>query len=125
MTAVWLFLTRWGVVALGAILAFWGAAAMWEGWGIIQLERGWSLFIAGAVAASGGAIVLALGVVLSRLDRLIRAVAERSAAPVEVDRYANGDATYVMFSDGSVELHDGGRARRFASVSHLRAQVGA
>jgi hypothetical protein len=44
---------------------------------------------------------------------------------VEVDRYENGGALYVMFSDGSVEIRGDGRVRRFASLSELRAQVGA
>jgi hypothetical protein len=141
-------LSRWGVVVLGAALASWGLAAMWKGWETIQIERGWSLYIAGAVAASSGVVTLALGAVLSRLDHQIR-IEERRAreaaareslvarenlvararpvsedAPVEVDRYVAGGAVYVMFSDGSVELRGAGGARRFASVSELRAQVG-
>jgi hypothetical protein len=147
---LWFFrLTRWGVVVLGAALALWGPAAMWKGWDTIQLERGWSLFIAGAVAASGGVVTLALAAVLSRLDHSIRIderraqqeVAKESAAargnlvsrlrpaaedeaPVEVDRYISGGTVYVMYSDGSVELRGAGGSRRFASVAELRAQVG-
>lgn len=146
---LWFFrLTRWGVVVLGAALALWGPAAMWKGWDTIQLERGWSLFIAGAVAASGGAVTLALAAVLSRLDHSIRLderrarqeAAKESAAArenlvsrlrpaeeeaaVEVDRYISGGTVYVMYSDGSVELRGAGGSRRFASVAELRAQVG-
>lgn len=146
---LWFFrLTRWGVVALGAALALWGPLAMWKGWDTIQLERGWSLFIAGAVAAAGGVVTLALAAVLSRLDHAIRlderraaqAAAKESAAarenlvarlrpvedeaPVEVDRYVSGGTVYVMFSDGSIELRGAGGSRRFASVADLRAQVG-
>jgi hypothetical protein len=145
---LWFFrLTRWGVVVLGAALALWGPAAMWTGWDTIQLERGWSLFIAGAVAASGGAVTLALAAVLSRLDHSIRLderrarqeAAKESAAArenlvsrlrpaeeeaVEVDRYISGGTVYVMYSDGSVELRGAGGSRRFASVAELRAQVG-
>lgn len=142
-------LSRWGVVALGSTLACWGPIAMWKGWETIQLERGWSLFIAGAVAAAGGVVTLALGAVLSRLDHAIRFAEQRSeefdakesavarenlasrarpvaeGAPVEVDRYVSGGAVYVMYSDGSVELRGAGGSRRFASVSELKAQVGA
>jgi hypothetical protein len=145
----WLFaLSRWAVVAAGLALAIWGPTAMWQGWETIQIERGWSLFIAGAVAISGGIVTLALGAVLSRLDHAIR-VSERQAeqeaaresaaarenlvsrlrpaeeeAAVEVDRYISGGTVYVMYSDGSVELRGAGGSRRFASVAELRAQVG-
>lgn len=141
-------LSRWGVVALGAILALSGLAAMWDGWDKIQIERGWSLFIAGSVATAGGVITLALGAILSRLDQAIAAAAAQPRPgpaglseppfirrpesafaatvkePVEVDQYVNGDTIYVMFSDGSVEVRGAGGAHRFASLSELRAQVG-
>jgi len=161
MRGVWFFrLTRWGVVGLGGALALWGVAAMFEGWDKIQIERGWSLFISGAVAVSGGVVTLAIGAALSRLDHALLALAPRVAAPapipnpppapappptmapppgfeafapkrfvaeppVEVDRYESGGALYVMFSDGSVEIRGEGRVRRFASISELRAEVGA
>jgi len=173
MRGVWYFrLTRWGVFGLGAALVTWGFAAMFEGWDKIQIERGWSLFISGSVALSGGVVTLAIAAALSRLDHALLALAPRVApaaaeapanpapapvppsmapptamapplgfeayapkryveetpveeAPVEVDRYENGGALYVMFSDGSVEIRGDGRVRRFASLSELRAQVGA
>jgi hypothetical protein len=169
MRGVWYFrLTRWGVFGLGATLAAWGLAAMFEGWDKIQIERGWSLFISGAVALSGGVVTLAIAAALSRLDHALLALAPRVAAPanpapapapapvptpapmapptamapppgfeayapkryveeepVEVDRYENGGALYVMYSNGSVEIRGDGRVRRFASLSELRAQVGA
>jgi hypothetical protein len=145
----WLLaLSRWAVVVAGLALTVWGPMAMWKGWETIQIERGWSLFIAGAVAVSGGLVTLALGAVLSRLDHSISLAERQSAAaavregaaarenlvsrlrpapeeaPVEVDRYVNDGAVYVMFSDGSVELRGAGGARRFASVAELKAQVG-
>lgn len=164
MRGVWFFrLTRWGVFGLGGALALWGPAAMFEGWDKIQIERGWSLFIAGAVAASGGVVTLAIAAALSRLDHALATFAPRvataaapvrspppasvppptipappgieafapeprlveEAEPVEVDRYESGGATYVMFSDGSVEFRGEGRVRRFGSLSELRAAVGA
>jgi hypothetical protein len=82
-------LTRWGVVTLGLALALWGLGAMWEGWDKIQIERGWSLFIAGAVAIAGGVVTLALAAVLSRLDRAIavgQAAVAASATPAEPAR---------------------------------------
>jgi type IV secretion system protein VirD4 len=41
----------------------------------------------------------------------------------EVDRYESGDITYVMFSDGAVEVRTGQGTQRFASLAELRAQV--
>lgn len=166
MRSVWFFrLTRWGVLGLGAALAAWGVAAMFEGWDKIQIERGWSLFISGAVTLSGGVVTLAIAAALSRLDHALATFAPQAARvapapvisqpapapamapptamappaafeayapkryveaePVEVDRYENGGALYVMFSDGSVEIRGEGRVRRFTSLSELRAQVNA
>ncbi|OAI31590.1 hypothetical protein A1351_04770 [Methylosinus sp. R-45379] len=172
MRSVWFFrLTRWGVLGLGVALTTWGVAAMFEGWDKIQIERGWSLFISGAVALSGGVVTLAIVAALSRLDHALATFAPQAARiapapvtsqpapapemepppamapptamapppgfeayapkryveaePVEVDRYENGGALYVMFSDGSVEIRGEGRVRRFSSLSELRAQVNA
>ena len=45
------------------------------------------------------------------------------AEPREVDRYESGDITYVMFSDGAVEVRTLNGAQRFASLAELRAQA--
>ena len=195
--------SRWGVTALGVALVVCGVAAMAGGWDIIQVERGWSLFIGGATALAGGAVVIALGQVLVRLDEILvaaqlRRAAEKSPAPSapaakpqpkeaeqrsrqsppqappaptptptptlaqtppaqqaplssappappakepeqeaeapaavepsgaeprEVDRYESGEITYVMFSDGAVEVRTSNGAQRFASLAELRAQA--
>ena len=188
--------SRWGVTALGVALAICGAAAMAGGWEIIQVERGWSLFIGGAAVLAGGAVVIALGQVVSRLDEILVATLARRAGeklpatsaakpqpkepeqrpkqpspqaapapalpqappaqqapptaaappapltkepeleaeapaadeasgaePREVDRYEFGDTTYVMFSDGAVEVRTSNGAQRFASLAELRAQA--
>lgn len=47
-----------------------GLLAMALGWDIVLLERGWAMVIAGSVSASGGAILLGLVAVLSRLGRM-------------------------------------------------------
>jgi outer membrane biosynthesis protein TonB len=163
------------------------------GWDIIQVERGWSLFIGGATAMAGGAVVIALGQVVFRLDEILvaaqlRGAGEKSPAPSvpaakpqpkeaeqrsrqppppappaptppaqqapsaaaptaspvtepereaeapaadaasgaepqEVDRYQSGEITYVMFSDGAVEVRTSNGAQRFASLAELRAQA--
>ena len=193
--------SRWGVTALGVALAVCGVAAISRGWDIIQVERGWSLFIGGATALAGGAVVIALGQVVFRLDEILVAAqllrtGEKSPAPSapaakpqpkeaeqrsrqsppqappastptptlaqtppaqqaplvavppappakepeqeaeataavepsgaesrEVDRYESGEITYVMFSDGAVEVRTSNGAQRFASLAELRAQA--
>jgi hypothetical protein len=170
-------------------LAGCGVVAMTGGWDMIQIERGWSLFIGGAAAVAGGAVVIALGQVVARLDEILAATQTRraeervsaSSAPVsttqtkdtdqrpiaprpapqtpppalalapattasarlepaptarapeadaatggeprEVDRFESGDVTYVMYSDGSVEVRTAEGAQRFASLAELRAQA--
>ena len=83
---MWRRFSRWAVTLLGLALAGGGAAAIANGWGMIQIERGWSLFIGGAAALAGGAVVLGIGQVLLRLDELVVAaqggVAERASAPL-------------------------------------------
>lgn len=144
-----------GVTLLGLALALSGAYGMWAGWDYIQLERGWSLFIAGATAVSGGVVTIALGRAIGVMGRIAdRAQATQPSAetesvaaasleaasapqqpapakpppsaelPVEVDRYVAAGSIYVMFSDGSVEVHTDGRARRYPSLAALRADTG-
>ena len=209
-------IARWALTLLGFALALGGVAAMLRGWDIVQVERGWSLFIGGTVALSGGAVVIALAEVVARLDRLLAAgvlaaraqapavepsvqreaapQTERRAAPAsraapppppesrtatmtseeslapqleearpapaptaplapsaplrvrreeaqppeppakpqappppesggprEIERYQSGGLTYVMYSDGSVELRSDTGAQRFSSIEELRA----
>lgn len=145
---------RWArrlVAAMGFSLLGWGLAAMWQGWDTIQVERGWSLFIGGAAALAGGSVTLALCLVVARLDRLLDIQGGRNASPParaeaeapasasqarlsrprepepelrEVDRFVSGDVTYVMFSDGSVEVRSFSGVRRFSSLAELKAQAG-
>ncbi len=139
-----------GVIFLGLALALSGAYGMWSGWDYIQLERGWSLFIGGATAVSGGVVTIALGRAIGVLGRIAdgapatqantaadsvkeeqapqlqpRAPATTSPKPpVEVDRYIASGSVYVMFSDGSIEVQTDGAARRYPSLAALRADTG-
>ncbi len=164
---MWRSFSRRGITLLGLVLAGGGAAAMNNGWDTIQVERGWSMFIAGAVALAGGAVVIAIGQVVARLDEIVvsrqgprfeetvtplapvarnhtRNAEARSAEvltqpplavakvpeeeanePVEVDRYTSGDITYVMYSDGAVEVRSANGAQRYASLAELRAHAAA
>lgn len=162
------------VTVTGLLLAAAGAYAMWTGWDLILLERGWSLFIAGSVFLSGGVVTMALGRVVAHLARLgagaglsipaapaasaeapahaqpqaqsrVHApakqdeprsdhserpdfasmidIASPAEEPVEVDRYTAGDATYVMMSDGSVEVRSAAGMQRYPSLAALRAEA--
>ncbi|ULO23712.1 hypothetical protein [Methylocystis sp. SB2] len=136
-----------GVIFLGLALALSGAYGMWSGWDYIQLERGWSLFIGGATAVSGGVVTIAIGRAIGVLGRIAdKAPATQVSAadlineaqappqpvaataplkpPVEVDRYIASGSVYVMFSDGSVEVQTDGAARRYPSLAALRADTG-
>lgn len=73
-------LSGWGVTITGLLLAGGGAYAMWTGWDMILVERGWSLFIAGAAALSGGVVTMALGRVIAHLARLAALSSEKIEA---------------------------------------------
>jgi len=170
----------WGVIIGGVLLACGGFYAMATGWEYVQLERGWSQFIAGSVALSGGVVTVAIGRLirvlinderLAPIDRRAPAssapslkpgpgtqlenggvppLAQRPAstnaaspaaiaaprepahgqidpalvpAPHEIDRYTAGDSTYVMMSDGSVEVHSPTEVRRYPTIAALRADA--
>jgi hypothetical protein len=168
----------WGVILFGVLLTCGGVYAMASGWEYVQLERGWSQFIAGSVALSGGVVTVAIGRlirVLTANERFAplerrahtaptrssesRTEAENNRAPVatrkptttivqrsgsierslepaqvppepalapvphEIDRYTAGDSTYVMMSDGSVEVHLPTEVRRYPTIAALRADA--
>ncbi|MGJ0509502.1 MAG: hypothetical protein ACR652_20740 [Methylocystis sp.] len=189
-----------GVTIAGLLLAGAGAYAMWTGWDMILLERGWSLFISGAAMLSGGVVTMALGCVIAHLARLStqlqpaaanapakaeargQGAAEAPAArpkpearsakqeatpafapaalppkpaeaqtpepiarpddapglsalfpvvaesgteePTEVDRYEAGGATYIMMSDGSVEVRGPNGRQRYPTIAALKADSG-
>lgn len=170
----------WGVIICGVLLACGGLYAMAAGWEYVQLERGWSQFIAGSVALSGGVVTVAIGrlirvlIIYERFAPIDRRAPEASApqlksrpatqvenggvppvaqrpattnagspdaivsplepaygqidpalvpAPHEIDRYTAGDSTYVMMSDGSVEVHAPTEVRRYPTIAALRADA--
>jgi hypothetical protein len=67
------------VLALGAVLSICGALSIYFGYGIVEVERGWTGVIAGATALTGGIIVIALGLVIKSLGDL-RATLKQAAA---------------------------------------------
>jgi hypothetical protein len=58
------------VLGLGAFLWLCGTIAIYTGYGIIEVERGWASVIAGSMAFSCGIVTIALGLILHRLTRL-------------------------------------------------------
>jgi len=61
------------VVALygiSAAMIVGGVAALVQGYGIILVERGWTLVISGTVAAASGAVLLGIAVAVSRLGKV-------------------------------------------------------
>jgi hypothetical protein len=62
---------------IGAFLFILGVAVAWNGYGYVQIERGWTLVISGTVAFSTGLLLIALGFVLREL-RAVAASASRA-----------------------------------------------
>jgi len=60
----------YAVLAVGFLLAVTGMLTAYHGYGIIEIERGWTAVIAGVVALAGGLIIVALGLVLRLLGQI-------------------------------------------------------
>ena len=62
---------KWIVAGAGVLLSIAGLYGLVTGASIIQVERGWASFIAGAVALSAGVITLALAALMGRIEQLV------------------------------------------------------
>jgi hypothetical protein len=62
---------KWIVAGAGVLLSMAGIYGLVTGASIIQVERGWASFIAGAVALSAGVITLALAALMGRIEQLV------------------------------------------------------
>ncbi len=78
------------IVVLGILLAAAGCLSIYDGYEIIQVERGWTEVIAGSTALTGGIVTIALWSILRRLQRLtdlyeaaVRPPAAPDVVPVE------------------------------------------
>jgi hypothetical protein len=90
------------VFAFGLALSIGGAFAIYFGYGIIAVERGWASVIAGAAALSGGVVTMALGLILDSLSRLrIVLESEQSAFPLpgEVRLYPEDDYSDAPYAE--------------------------
>ena len=71
------------MLAIGGLLALVGVYAIASGFPVIEVERGWSMVISGAVLLSGGLIVAALGIVVRTINGLkVGFPAAASVAPL-------------------------------------------
>jgi hypothetical protein len=74
--------------ALGLLLAAIGGMSIYDGYGIITLERGWAETIAGATVLTGGIVTIALAMILRRLKILCDLYAAASQPLVTPDTVA-------------------------------------
>jgi hypothetical protein len=64
------------VIVFGAFLFLVGLAVAWNGYGYVQIERGWTLVISGTIAFCAGLILIALGLALRELAAISSSVAK-------------------------------------------------
>jgi hypothetical protein len=100
------------ILAAGLIFVVLGLAAMVNGWTIVQVERGWAQFIAGSVLLGSGALLVAMSVVVARLEALVSG-AVTAAIPASEPSY---EPTVPQARPASVVLADeGSMSERFAA----------
>ena len=86
------------VLALGALLSLCGAVAIYAGYGIIEVERGWAGVIAGATALSGGIVTIALGFILHGLSGM-HALLKTGKGPTPLPRELGEDGASEFRAD--------------------------
>jgi hypothetical protein len=64
------------VIVFGVFLFLVGLAVAWNGYGYVQIERGWTLVISGTIAFCAGLILIALGFALRELAAISASVAK-------------------------------------------------
>ena len=83
---------KWIVAGAGVLLSIAGLYGLVTGASIIQVERGWATFIAGAVALSAGVITLAIAAFMARLEKLVAAWTGAAVLQGGADTGADADA---------------------------------
>jgi hypothetical protein len=115
--------------ALAALLIFAGLAALAMSVDLIPTEVGLCYGVSGVILLSAGAIVLAVALLIVRLDRIAAPKPAPAVeplappAPHEVGRYVVRGTEYAIFSDGAIEAETGQGRRRFGSMAEFRAYV--
>ncbi len=72
---------KWIVAGAGALLSIAGIYGLVIGESIIQVERGWATFIAGAVAGAAGLVILAIAALIDRVDQLSSVLSGTQISP--------------------------------------------
>ncbi len=62
---------KWGICGFGALLAILGLVWGISGWSVVEMERGWSSVLAGAMVFGAGSIILAIAGLMHRIEELI------------------------------------------------------
>ncbi len=83
---------KWTVAGAGALLCAAGVYALINGSSIIQVERGWATFIAGAVLLGAGVIVIGIAALMARIDRLTNLM-HRAMTPNEASWVPESEAS--------------------------------
>jgi len=96
---------KWIVLAPGAIMSVAGFVWLWQGLGIVQVERGWSAVIAGSVIFAAGAVLMGLAGLIRQIEKL--GAPAQGFAPVEVHSHA---AAPVLEHAAAPALEDQPRA---------------
>jgi hypothetical protein len=89
---------KWTVAGAGALLCAAGVYALISGSSIIQVERGWATFIAGAVLLGAGVIVIGIAALMARIDRLT-SLLHRAMTPNEAPWAAEPEAAEPQQAD--------------------------
>lgn len=64
------------VVLIGVFLFLIGVSVGWNAYGYIQIERGWAMVISGAIVASAGLVLAAIGFALNLLQKIAASSAQ-------------------------------------------------
>ena len=64
------------VIVFGVFIFLVGLAVAWNGYGYIEVERGWSMVISGTIAFSAGLVLIGLGLILRQLKILSASAAQ-------------------------------------------------
>jgi hypothetical protein len=105
-----------GVLALALAMIGGGAVSAFYGWEIVQVERGWTMVIAGSVLGASGALLLGIAALSARIggvQRQLRTIA---------DRIPSGEASAIIANrrltddTGSKEVPEVGPAVPNASL---------
>ena len=90
---------KWVVLVLGSVLALSGLVSIWQGSEIIQIERGWTEVIAGAVALSGGVVTVGIYFLLAQLEQMSLGALTPAATARRDDDHPVAQATHAESFD--------------------------